>query len=235
MIRLLLVEDDEVLGFIIKEGMELIGEYEVQWANNPKEALGLLSSFQPQVIVSDVEMPGMTGLEFARKAREWDSEVPIILETCVTSSKIILEAYKIGIDNYIKKPFLPEELHAYIQGLVKRIGLKETKAEEEATIHLGNLKLNTKNLTLTTPEETYTLTPREFKLLELLYKNQDQIVSKETIAEELWGDIKYFTPQRMDTFIYSVRKYLHADPRVQIRTTRGLGYTLFINTTTNNS
>lgn len=75
MIRLLLVEDDEVLGFIIKEGMELIGEYEVQWANNPKEALGLLSTFQPQVIVSDVEMPGMTGLEFARKAREWDSEV----------------------------------------------------------------------------------------------------------------------------------------------------------------
>jgi DNA-binding response OmpR family regulator len=227
MIKLLLVEDDDVLGFIIKEGMELIGEYDVQWSQNPVDALKIYDNFQPDIIVSDIEMPQMTGLDFARKIREMDNEIPIVLETCVTSSKIILEAYKIGIDNYIKKPFLPEELHAYIQGLIKRTGLK-TVEKPESIIQLGSIGFNTRLQSLHTIEGDLHMSMRESSLLELLAKNLNHIVTKESIADLIWGGIKFYTPQRLDAFIYSLRRYLSSDSHVQIRTMRGVGYQLNI-------
>lgn len=227
MIKLLLVEDDDVLGFIIKEGMELIGEYEVHWSNNPIEGLKAYEEFQPDIIISDVEMPFMTGLDFARKIREMDREIPIVLETCVTSSKIIIEAYKIGIDNYIKKPFLPEELHAYLQGLIKRTGIK-SEDKPVNIIQLGNIGFNVKSQTLQTINGVLHLSMRESCLLELFCKNMNQLVTKETIADLIWGGIKFYTQQRLDAFIYSLRKYLVSDPRVQIRTMRGIGYLLSI-------
>lgn len=227
MIKLLLVEDDEVLGFIIKEGMELIGDYDVHWSNNPFEGLKAYEEFQPDIIISDVEMPGMNGLDFARKIREMDSEIPIILETCVTSSKIILEAYKIGIDNYIKKPFLPEELHAYLQGLIKRTGINSDE-KPDYMIQLGNIGFNVKLQALHTTSGELHMSMRESYLLELLSKNLNHLVTKETIADLIWGGIKFYTPQRLDAFIYSLRKYLASDSRVQIRTMRGVGYMLIV-------
>jgi len=227
MIKLLLVEDDDVLGFIIKEGMELIGEYDVHWSNNPVDGLKAYEEFQPDIIISDVEMPVMSGLDFARKIREMDSEIPIVLETCVTSSKIILEAYKIGIDNYIKKPFLPEELHAYLQGLIKRTGISSDEKPDNV-FQLGNIGFNLKLQILHTPNGELHLSMRESCLLELLCKNENQLVTKETIADLIWGGIKFYTQQRLDAFIYSLRKYLASDPRVQIRTMRGIGYMLSI-------
>jgi DNA-binding response OmpR family regulator len=227
MIKLLLVEDDEVLGFIIKEGMELIGEYDVHWSNNPMEGLKAYEDFQPDIIVSDVEMPIMSGLDFARKIREKDADIPIILETCVTSSKIILEAYKIGIDNYIKKPFLPDELHAYLQGLIKRTGIK-SEEKSEYLFHLGNMGFDAKLQVLHTLNGDVHLSMREAYLLELLCKKMNQLVSKEEIAELIWGGIKYYTQQRLDAFIYTLRKYLSPDPRVQIKTMRGTGYMMTV-------
>ncbi len=227
MIKLLLVEDDEVLGFIIKEGMELIGEYDVQWSVNPVEGLRAYEEFQPDVIVSDVEMPIMSGLDFARKIREKDADIPIILETCVTSSKIILEAYKIGIDNYIKKPFLPDELHAYLQGLIKRTGIK-SEDKSENIYHLGNMGFDAKLQVLHSSNGDVHLSMREAYLLELLCKKMNQLVSKEEIAELIWGGIKFYTQQRLDAFIYTLRKYLAPDPRVQIKTMRGTGYMMTV-------
>lgn len=229
MIKLLLVEDDDVLGFIIKEGMELIGNYEVLWVSNGQKGLEAFESFQPDIIVSDIEMPKMSGLEFVQRIREIDDEVPIILETCVSSSKTILEAYSLGIDNYIKKPFLPDELDAYIQGLLRRIHLKEDNHKVDNTIiMLGNIEFNTSQQTLSTNEGLLSLSGRESKLLELLCQNANKIVSKEVIAENIWGGEKFFTQQRMDVFIYSIRKYLSSDNRVQIRTMRSLGYMLTV-------
>lgn len=225
----MLVEDDEVLGFIIKEGMELIGNYEVVWVNNGEKGLEAFASFKPDIIVSDIEMPKMSGLEFVQRVREIDDEIPIILETCVSSSKTILEAYSLGIDNYIKKPFLPDELDAYIQSLLKRLHFREDgRKSEPGVIHLGSIEFNTIQQTLTTKEGVINLSGRETKLLELLCQNINQVVSKEVIAENIWGGEKFFTQQRLDVFIYSIRKYLSSDSRVQIRTMRSLGYMLSV-------
>ncbi|NLT02573.1 MAG: response regulator transcription factor [Bacteroidales bacterium] len=229
MIKLLLVEDDEVLGFIIKEGMELIGNYDVLWVSNGQKGMEAFESFQPDIIVSDIEMPKMSGLEFVQRIREIDEDVPIILETCVSSSKTILEAYSLGIDNYIKKPFLPDELDAYIQSLLKRIHLKNnTRKTDSNIILLGDIEFNTSQQSLSTSDGIINLSGRESKLLELLYQNINEIVPKDVIAENIWGGEKYFTQQRLDVFIYTIRKYLSSDSSVQIRTMRSLGYMLTI-------
>lgn len=228
MIKLLLVEDDEVLGYIIKEGMELIGDYEVRWAKDSNEGLIAFDEFMPNVVVSDVEMPGINGVEMVKIIREKNKDVPIILETCVSSSKIILEAYKIGIDNYIKKPFLPEELHLYIQGLLKRLSNKPAEKVMEDFINIGKLKFNPKKQTLITPSNKIELSARESVLLDLLFKNKGSLVSKDTIAEQVWGGADYLNTQSLDVFMHNLRKYLSEDSDIKIVTMRSMGYILEI-------
>jgi len=223
MVKILLVEDDEVLGYIIKEGMELLGGYEVKWISNPKLGLKAFDEFCPDVVVSDIEMPGMTGLELVKLIREKNQNIPVILETCVTSSKIILEAYDLGIDNYIKKPFLPEELHAYIQGLLKRMDLKPTKTLENF-IEIGKIQFNAKQQLLITPGQKIELSIRESVLLDLLLKNKGNVVTKETIAEQVWGGMNYLNNQSLDVFMHNLRKYLSEDENIKIKTLRGVGY-----------
>lgn len=227
MVKILLVEDDEVLGYIIKEGMELIGDYEVRWANNPKDGLIDFDEFKPDVVVSDVEMPGMNGLEMVKIIREKNRDIPIILETCVSSSKVILEAYSIGIDNYIKKPFLPEELHAYIQGLLKRLANKPTKTMDNFT-DIGILRFNVKQQILITPTQKIELSIREAVLLDLLLKNQGQTLTKDIIAEQVWGGPQYLNNQSLDVFMHNLRKYVSEDENIKIKTLRGVGYILEI-------
>jgi len=233
MIKLLLVEDDDMLGFIIKEGMELIGDYEVMWCQNPKAGLVAFDSFVPDVVVSDVEMPGMTGLEMVKILRQKNPDIPIILETGVSSAKTIVEAYSIGIDNYIKKPFLPAELDAYIQVLMRRISAapkpassvaEPTAIGSENQYVFGKYKFDSKRQTLESLSNRFELSVTESALLELLLKNKGKLVSKEMIANDVWKGNQFMNSQSLDVFLYNLRKYLVDDSDVRIKTVRGIGY-----------
>ncbi|MDD4923000.1 MAG: response regulator transcription factor, partial [Bacteroidales bacterium] len=155
--------------------------------------------------------------------REKNQDIPVILETCVSSSKVILEAYEIGIDNYIKKPFLPDELHAYIQGLLKRLANKPVKANDNFT-NIGAIKFSVKQQLLITPTQNMELSIREAVLLDLLLKNQGQVLTKEVIAEQVWGGTQYLNNQSLDVFMHNLRKYLSEDENIKIKTLRGVGY-----------
>ena len=233
MIKLLLVEDDDMLGFIIKEGMELVGDYEVMWCQNPKAGLVAFDAFVPDVVVSDVEMPGMSGLEMVRIIRQKNPNIPIILETGVSSAKTIVEAYKIGIDNYIKKPFLPAELDAYIQVLLRRISAAPKPAEviveqvdepTEFQYVLGKYKFNSKTQLLESQSNRFELSVTETSLLELLVKKKGQLVTKEMIANDVWKGNQFMNSQSLDVFLHNLRKYLVDDPDIRIKTVRGIGY-----------
>jgi len=217
-----------VLGYIIKEGMELIGDYEVRWTMNPKDGLIAFDEFVPDIVISDVEMPGMNGLEMVKIIREKNKTVPIILETCVSSGKVIMEAYNIGIDNYIKKPFLPEELHMYIQGLLKRLSGNPQTISVDNYINLGVIRFSAKEQILITPTKKIELSYKEAYLLDLFVKNKGKTLSKDTIAEEVWGGSEYLNPQSLDVFIYNLRKYLSEESRILLKTIRSVGYILEI-------
>ena len=123
MIKLLLVEDDESLAYIEKTGLEdIIGGYEVTTACNGKEGVKAWEEKHPDVIISDIDMPVMNGFEMVERIRETDGNVIIIFTSALTSPNDVKAGYRLGINNYVKKPFVPEELDAHIQALMKMRG-----------------------------------------------------------------------------------------------------------------
>ena len=120
MLKLLLVEDDANLRYIIRGGLEdMIGGYEIKDAANGEEGLKVWQEWQPDVIVSDIEMPVMDGYEMVKRIRETDPDIPILFSSGRVSPKDVVKGYELGVNNYLKKPFLPEELNAHVQALMK--------------------------------------------------------------------------------------------------------------------
>ena len=137
MIRLLLVEDDANLCYIIRGGLEdMIGGYEIMTADNGETGLRIWKETHPDVIVADIEMPVMDGYEMVRRIRETDDVTPILFTSGRVSPKDVVKGYELGVNNYIKKPFLAEELNAHILALLKLTkGIRSVNEEE--IFHLG--------------------------------------------------------------------------------------------------
>ena len=136
MIRLLLVEDDTNLSYIIQGGLEdMIGDYAVTIAYNGKEGLETYRQIKPDVIVADIEMPVMDGYEMVRRIRMTDQETPIIFSSARVSPKDVVKGYELGVNNYVKKPFLPEELDAHIRALLRmKLGNAERDNSQALTV-----------------------------------------------------------------------------------------------------
>ena len=223
--KLLFVEDDASFAFIIKECLELTGRYEIMTASNGKEGLEAYESFMPEIIASDVEMPVMNGFQMVQTIRQKDNHTPILFTTGRTKAQDVLEGYKLNVDNFIKKPFIPDELDAHIQAILKRVQ-NHTTIIYEKEVHLGEYTFCVLAKTLKRQENTQKLTPRETELLWMLYEKKGEIVTRAHILENLWGISGFFTSRSLDVFVSSLRKYLSEDPNIQIETVHGQGLKL---------
>lgn len=181
--KLLLVEDDENLAYMEKSCFEdIIGGYEVKTAVNGKEGLKVWQDFQPDVIVSDIDMPIMDGIEMVKKIREVDGKTIILFTTGLTSPKDLKAGYAAGANNYVKKPFIPEELDAHIHSLLQlKAGARSENASNQ--IKLGKYILDADHATLkdTQDGKQKMLTAREAKILELLAVNKNEVVRREAV------------------------------------------------------
>ena len=218
-IKLLLVEDDENLAYMEKSCFEdIIEGYEVKTAVNGRQGLEEWKTFQPDVIVSDIDMPIMDGLEMVRKIREVDGDTIILFTTGLTSPKDLKAGYAAGANNYVKKPFIPEELDAHIQSLMR---LKE-----------GKRSTNNSQLTLKNQEDhsEKMLTAREAKILELLAVNKNEVVRRDAVLSRFWDveDKDYFASRSLDVFIKKIRTAIEDEPSVELRTIRGVGFKLIV-------
>lgn len=120
MIKLLLVEDDANLRYVVQGGLEdIIGGYDVRAAASGEEGLKVWEEFKPDIIISDIDMPGMDGFEMVKRIRETDRDTPILFASALTSPKDVRKGYEMGVNNYIKKPFIADELDAHIQAILK--------------------------------------------------------------------------------------------------------------------
>lgn len=231
-IKLLLVEDDENLAYMEKSSFEdIIGGYEVKTAINGKDGLELWKHFQPDVIVSDIDMPIMDGIEMVKKIREIDGDTIILFTTGLTSPKDLKAGYAAGANNYVKKPFVPEELDAHIQSLMR---LKQGKRslDNSHLIKLGKYILHADHATLKNQEDgtEKMLTAREAKILELLAVNKNDGVRREAVLSRFWGveDKDYFASRSLDVFIKKIRTAIEDEPRVELKTIRGVGFKLIV-------
>ena len=231
MIKLLIVEDDASLAYIEKTGLEdIIGGYEVTTATNGKEGLKAWEESHPDVIISDIDMPVMNGFEMVERIRETDGEVIMICTSALTSPNDVKAGYRLGINNYVKKPFVPEELDAHIQALMKMRGGAKTQKE---TNHykLGKYTLDAEHATLRNDEngQSQTITQREAHILQLLAENKNNVVRREAILSRFWNtEDDYFASRSLDVFVNKLRKLLADEPKITLKTVRGVGLQLLV-------
>ena len=229
MIKLLLVEDDANLRYIVQSSLEdLIGGYEVKVAENGWEGLEAWKEFRPDIIISDIDMPVMNGFDMVKRIRETDGDTPILFASALTSPKDVRSGYEIGVNNYVKKPFVPDELDAHIHAILK---MKQgTKTRNESHVHrFGHYTLDASHATLYNEESDnrILLTQRETDLLLLLVQNVNEVVRREAILSRIWNtEEDYFASRSLDVYVNKLRKLFVNDASVQVKTVRGVGILL---------
>ena len=227
MIKLLFIEDDAQLLYMVRSGLEdLIGGYEILTAVNGKEGLQQWKEQAPDIIVSDIEMPVMNGLEMVSKIRQTDGRTPIIFATGLLSPKDLIHGYQVGVNNYIKKPYTPEELNEHIQALL-RIRNSERAKDTTSLFTLGSFRFDASKSELHDKNgKTISLSPRETQILQLLCEHRNETVRREAILERFWPEADYFTSRSLDVFIAQLRKRFAGDDGVSLVTVRGVGLKL---------
>lgn len=230
MIKLLFVEDDEALIYMIKSGLEdIVGGYEVVAVVNGKEGLTAWNALRPDVIVSDIDMPVMNGIEMVKRIRETDGETLILFTSALTAPKNVKLGFDVGVNNYIKKPFVAEELDAHIQSLIKLKAGTKNKGMSNC-YELGDDVLDVDHFVLihSTTGNKIPLTKRECKILQILVENKNDVVRREAILSRCWGieEKDFFASRSLDVFITKLRKILTDNSSVELKNLRGIGFSL---------
>jgi DNA-binding response OmpR family regulator len=221
--KILLVEDDESLGFVIKDNLEEAGfEVDIQINGNKGYTSYLENKFDIGVL--DVMLPELDGFALSQKIKIDNTDFPIIFLTAKSLNEDRIKGLKLGADDYISKPFNMEELVLRIEAILKRVGKKPTG--NESIIKIGKYDFDTKNLKLILENQSQSLTHREAELLKLLVEQKNQTISRETILVALWGDNDYFKGRSLDVFITRLRKYLADDTSIKLTNVHGVGFRL---------
>ena len=222
--KILLVEDDPSLGFVIKDNLSIKG-YDVMLCRDGEEGHKAFSQSPFRLCILDVMLPKKDGFTLARNIREKNKEVPILFLTAKAMIEDKLEGFQTGADDYITKPFSLDELFYRVEVFLRRS--KPEPQPENSIVQLGFYQFNYKNLTLSvSPDAVKTLTQKEAEVLRLLYLNRERVLKREEILTSVWGDDDYFMGRSMDVFISKLRKYLKDDPSVQIVNYHGVGFRL---------
>lgn len=219
--KILLVEDDPNLGFVIKDNLQHQG-YEVTLCTNGEEGSHTFRNGSFDLCILDVMMPKMDGFTLAQAIRDQNKSIPILFVTAKSMLEDKLSGFQSGGDDYIIKPFSMEELKMRIEVFLSR----PHKTEANENFNLGDFIFDTQNLTLTFPGGNKTLTQKEADVLKLLCQNKDRVLKRDEILKRVWGDDDYFLGRSMDVFISKLRKYLKEDERVQIVNYHGVGFRL---------
>jgi DNA-binding response OmpR family regulator len=219
--RVLVVEDDEAIADVLRRSLRAEG-HEVQSAGDGAEALTAAEQFTPDLVVLDLGLPRLDGMEVLRRLRADDSDVPVLILTARTETGDRVEGLDSGADDYLPKPFERAELLARIRALLRR-----RPPRGSASIVVGDLQLNPDTREVKRGERDIELTNREFELLEYLARNQKLVVSRERLLEDVWGYDPFEQTNTIDVFISNLRRKLEegGEPRL-LHTKRGAGYVL---------
>lgn len=219
---MLLAEDEETLAMIIQESLET-RSFEISVANNGVDALELFIKNTFDVLVLDIMMPKKDGLTLAKDIRKINKQIPIIFLTAKSQVQDVVEGFKMGANDYLKKPFSMEELIVRIEALLGRLN---TVVKTPDYKKIGNYTFDFIKQTLLFKEELHNLTNREAELLDMLLSNHNNMVERSLILTKIWGKDDFFNGRSLDVFITKLRKKLARDSTIQIVNVRGYGYKL---------
>ncbi|HKG35096.1 MAG TPA: response regulator transcription factor [Solirubrobacterales bacterium] len=218
--RVLVVEDDSEIADALRRSLRHEG-YEVSTADHGAGALRAAADFNPDLIVLDLGLPGMDGLELCRRLRA-EGDVPILILTARADTGDRVAGLDSGADDFLAKPFQREELLARMRALLRR-----RPPRGSASLMVGDLRLNPDTHDVHRGDRAIDLTSREFELLEYLMRNERLVVSRERLLDEVWGIDPMAATNTIDVFVSNLRRKLEADGETRLlHTKRGAGYVL---------
>ncbi len=218
--RVLVVEDDESIADVLRRTLRQEG-HEVRSSVDGVEALQAAEEFVPDLVILDLGLPGLDGVEVCRRLRA-DSDVPILILTARSELGDRVEGLDSGADDYLVKPFERQELLARMRALMRR-----RPPRGSAALVVGDLRLNPDTREVNRGDRQIELTNREFELLEYLMRNERLVVSRERLLEEVWGYDPMAMTNTIDVFISNLRRKLEeGDEDRLLHTKRGAGYVL---------
>lgn len=221
--NILLAEDDTDLRSILSQYLEING-FTVLQAENGKAGLETFQGEHVDFCILDIIMPVMDGWELARQIRRTDPNMPVIFLTARNQKEDRIKGLKLGADDYITKPFEVEELVLRIKNILRRSG--HMGAEP---VPVGKFEFRFDELTLTGFDRQHQMTLKEAEFLKYLVEHRNQVMKREQILEDLWGENDYFLGRSMDVFVTRLRKYLKPDESISLDTVRGVGLILRMN------
>ena len=222
--KILLVEDDSSLGFIISDQLSSDG-YSVTLCTDGAEGFQRFNQEKFHMCIFDVMMPKMDGFTLAKDIRKIDSNIPILFLSAKGADEDKVEGFKSGGDDYLTKPFNVEELQLRVAAMLRRVDI-QPESEEKDVYQIGDYTFDTINYQLTHANFEKSLTKKEAQILTILCKFKNQVAAREIVLNGVWGNDDYFVGRSLDVFITKLRKYLKEDPRIQITNVHGIGFKL---------
>ena len=220
-----IVDDEEDIVNLVSHHVKREG-YKVKEFHNGRDFLLFLESIVPDLVILDIMLPGIDGLEICRmlKNRSRTSSIPIIMLTAKASEADVVVGLEIGADDYIVKPFSPREMVARVKSLLRRVNTKEAK---EPKLEIGPISLNSERYEVTVNGKRIELTTTEFKILEVLIEKRGSVFTRDQLLKKkrLWGDDKLVYDRTIDVHIKNLREKLGKAGNM-IKTIRGIGYKL---------
>ena len=218
--RVLIVEDDDDIAQVLQRSLRLEG-YETRIAGDGEAALGAANDFVPDLVVLDLGLPKLDGMDVARRLRAAD-DVPILMLTARDALAARVEGLDAGADDYLVKPFERQELLARLRALLRR-----RPPRGSASLVVADLSLNPDTHEVRRGERVVELTQREFELLEYLMRNERIVVPRQRLLEDVWGYDPFATTNTIEVFVSNLRRKLEGGGEARLlHTIRGAGYVL---------
>ena len=225
--KIILVEDDETLGYLLSEYLMMNG-FELFWAKNSVDCLKMLKQSTYNLAILDVMLPDIDGFSLARNIGNLHPNLPFIFLTARSLKVDVLKGFSLGAIDYLKKPIDEEELVVRIKTLLSRLEKSNGNEEDYQTLSLGDYEFNTLNQELLYDDERINLTNRESELLQYLMIHKNNLCTHKDILTHIWGKNDYFNKKSLNVFITHLRKYLSNDPKIKLENVHNRGFILKI-------
>ena len=224
-LHILLCEDEESLGMLVREYLQAKG-YDAELYLDGEAGYKAFVNGEYDMCLLDVMMPKMDGFTLARELRMINAEVPIMFLTAKNLKDDILEGFKLGADDYLTKPFSMDELVYRMEAILRRV--KARNKQMAVRYQLGRFVFDTQRQLLTIGEKSTKLTTKESELLTMLCTHMNDVLERDLALKTIWIDDNYFNARSMDVYITKLRKHLKDDPNVEINNVHGKGYRLVV-------
>jgi DNA-binding response OmpR family regulator len=223
--RILLVDDEQPIQTLLSFPLQRDG-YEVVQASDGREALARFSEQQFDLVVLDLMLPRIDGLEVCKRLRAGGSTVPIIMLTAKSEEIDKVLGLELGADDYITKPFSMREFRSRVKAALRRAGMVRAEADDEQPIEVHGLRIDPSKRTVVRDGETVATTFVEFEILTALARTPGRVFTRDMLLSRVWGDSAYRDPRTIDVHIRHLREKIEADPKEPeyLFTVRGVGY-----------